>query len=271
MTLDIVIYRAGSSWARVFEDALEAGIKRHGVIPEIRKRHDKRPADLGIIWAHKETELFEMQRAHRADYMVMERGFIGDRHKMTSLGYNGLNGRAEFHAHDMPGDRWHKHFGDSWLKLWKTSGEYILIMGQVPGDASVQHVNINQWASNMAKLCKLLYPNVPVRFRPHPKRPVNKIAEISSISDTSLEEDLTNAVLVVTYSSNSGVNALLAGVPVVATDPGSMVYNMAAHNVTEPIIRPDRTQWAYNMAYCQWTEEEIANGDAWEHLKQRYQ
>ena len=29
-------------------------------------------------------------------------------------------------------------------------------------------------------------------------------------------------------------------------------------------------QWLYDMAYTQWTLAEIANGTAWEHLKQGY-
>jgi hypothetical protein len=203
----------------------------------------------------------------------MERGYIGDRMQWTSLGFNGLNGRAQFHADGMPGDRWSKYF-NGWLKPWKESGNYILLCGQVRGDASVRHIDIHRWLKNMEHLCRATYPEARVRYRPHPievQRKSYKTLKGVELSTRSLEEDLAEAAVCITYSSNVGVDAVLAGVPVIAVDPGSMVYHLASHNINEPPVRPNRTQWAHNMAYCQWTFDEIANGDAWEHLKRRYQ
>ena len=63
---------------------------------------------------------------------------------------------------------------------------------------------------------------------------------------------------------------MINGIPVVAMDPGSMAWGVARHDVTMDFYMPDRRQWLYDLAYKQWTIEEVENGNAWEHLKQRY-
>ncbi len=62
---------------------------------------------------------------------------------------------------------------------------------------------------------------------------------------------------------------MIAGVPVMAADPLSMIYNIAPHTVAElkKAKAPDeREQWANDLGYTQWSEEEIRSGMAWEHL-----
>jgi hypothetical protein len=83
-----------------------------------------------------------------------------------------------------------------------------------------------------------------------------------------LEEDLKNAHCVVTWNSNSAVEAAIYGKPVFAFDEGSMVWEIANKSLLDLDTPkyPDRKQWANNLAYCQWTLEEIRNGDAWRHL-----
>lgn len=281
--LSICIYWPGkvADWARPWLNAIEQGFRRHGLKPILSnyKKANEEPkikCDLAVFWSYRPIKIMEQQRANRADFLVMERGYIGDRKQWTSLGFNGLNGRADFQLNgSMPGDRWHRYFGDDWLRPWKENGRHILLIGQVVGDASVKNINFRQWLIGMVILIQHYYPGVEIRYRPHPivlERSPDSVKPIEGtiLSTRSLTEDLKDAGCAVTYNSNTGVDAILAGVPTVAVDPGSMVYHLAMHNINEQPIRPDRTQWAYNMAYCQWSSEEIQNGDAWEHLKQRY-
>jgi len=62
-----------------------------------------------------------------------------------------------------------------------------------------------------------------------------------------------------TYNSNTGVEAAMAGRPVIAMDEGSMAYEIAGHQVTD-IITPDRTAWAHALAWKQFTIDEIQSG-----------
>lgn len=252
--LDIVLYRSGSRWATPWEEAFAAGLRRHGVAFEQRPQAEWRVSDLAVIWAHRQRPLFDAQRAAGKHYLVMERGYVGDRMAWTSLGLDGLNGRARFpRAPD--GARWGRHFADL-LRPWsRAAGGTGLVIGQVPGDAALCGLDVAEWSRGVR--LRLSQIGLSTRFRPHP------------LSDTpparSLAEDLAGAALVVTFNSNAGVLAVLAGVPTVALDRGSMAWPVAGHALDET-VRPDRTGWAHDLAWAQWTEAEIAAGTPWPHI-----
>lgn len=200
------------------------------------------------------------------EVLVMERGYIGDRFKYTSLGWNGLNGHAEFPVHKSDnGERFKDHGGV--IKPWKREGNYALILGQVPRDASLQGKNMVPWYENIAFQIKEKY-NIPVLFRQHPdlnKRGINQIVGNTEKSTGTLSEALSGALFTVCYNSNSAVDSILAGVPCIVGDEGTMAYQMCGHEVGE-LIYPDREQWAYDLAWKQWDIEEIKSGKALENI-----
>lgn len=195
------------------------------------------------------------------EVLVMERGYLGDRFSWTSLAWNGLNGRGIFApTPDDGGARFRQHHAV--LQPWRQGPGYALIVGQVPGDASLQGVNLEPWYANMAGHARAA--GLEPVFRQHPvaarrgfrqgPRGVRKLTG-------SLEDALAGAAQVITYNSNTGVDALVAGVPVVADNEGSMAWPLAGQQVGE-FHRPEREQWAYDLAWKQWSLDEIASGDA---------
>ena len=70
------------------------------------------------------------------------------------------------------------------------------------------------------------------------------------------------------FRSNSGVEALLEGIPVFAFDDGSMAWSVCNRSLTdiESPSLPDRTQWLNDLSYAQWTLGEMKEGLAWRHL-----
>jgi hypothetical protein len=199
------------------------------------------------------------QRERELDVIILETGYInrGDgESNHYAAGYNGLNGRADFRNADSPNDRAIQLPVVLWP--WRQSGEHILLCGQVPWDASVDHINFKTWL-NTARERLSQTTDRPVRFRPHPQ-----IAK----PDMSLEEDLEDCWAVVTFNSNTGVDALLRGVPVFADDAGSMAYPIANKDISqiENPQTPERKQWLNNLAYTQWTPQEMRQGLAWAHL-----
>lgn len=244
-----------------------AGLKHHGINARIVNSSYPVPCDLAIFWGHHRRQIIRHQRDRGCRYLVMERAYIADRFRWISLGFDGLNGYAKFPVINDGGVRWNKHFGGL-LKPWKYGGDYALLIGQVPGDAAIANVNIDEWYDQIAKGLRL--QGKRVIFRPHPvaieRRMVRAPHEVEFDMGT-LQESLADASMVVTYSSNAGVDAVLAGVPTVACDRGSMAWDVAAHDLSERLVRPSREAWAHAMAYKQWLPEEIANGTAWEHLK----
>jgi hypothetical protein len=184
------------------------------------------------------------------------------------VGWGGLNGRADYCNRRMPSDRWKKLQVS--VAPWRTAGEHIVLCGQVPWDASVQHTDHIAWCRETAIQLRSLTKR-RVIFRPHPM--YNRVVpmedtgvELSSNAD--LIDDLQNAWAVVTFNSNAGVEATIAGIPAFAFDPGAMGYtimNQSLDLIERPAM-PKRGQWLSNLAYTQWTLEEIAQGLAWLHL-----
>jgi hypothetical protein len=196
--------------------------------------------------------------------IVLERGFTQPRREWFSLALNGLNGRGLFPPSDGDGSRWNRHFAHN-LQPWRQEeGNYALLIGQVPGDAALHGLDIVAWAQRTTT--KLVELGHRVVYRPHPKylTPCPKGAEYS---DGTLVEDLAGASRVVTYNSTTAVEAVLAGVPAVTLDIGSIAYPVASHELEAPLVRPDRTRWCNDLAWRQWSLAELEDGTAWAHIR----
>jgi hypothetical protein len=202
-------------------------------------------------------------RAQGHDVLVMERGYLGDRFKWTSLAWNGLNGHGQFPQIDDVGDRFNRHFE---LSPWQYDGDYILVMGQVPGDESLQGRDLLSWYAEAAKTAQKVYKK-PVLFRPHPeairKGYKQKIADIENCF-LPLRDSLKFAHAVVTFNSNSAVDAVIQGVPAIVFDKGTMAWDVAGKQIGQRIW-PCRQRWAAALAWKQWSMDEIATGFALTH------
>lgn len=233
------------------------------------------PCDVAVIfglvkksYANTQTKA-EVIRRHRGPLLVLERGFVR-RNEYWSLGWGGINGRADFCNAASPYDRW-SALGVN-MATWKrqqTQGP-VLVCGQVPWDVTVQDTDHNRWCREMVS--RVRQAGFEVWFRPHPyaaERGVDYGVRADRLSRAPLTDDLKHARACVTYSSNAGVEAALAGVPVYAGDEGSMALPVA-HRELEALLHdtayPEREQWAAGLAYAQWTEAELASGAAWAHI-----
>ena len=250
---EIVLYHNTSQHQRHWIGCFSEGLKRHNVKHTISG--SPAACDIGVVWGVRNM------MADRV--IVMERGYFGDRLKNTSCGWGGLNGRADFNNKDSPSDRWGKHGVE--VSPWNSDGSYVLLIGQVAGDMSVDGVDLQSWYSETAQRIRLP-TGMPVVFRPHPLSRTGQSVPGCYTRNCDLQKVLDSAYACVTYNSNAGVDAVFAGVPTVAMDMGSMAWDVSGHDVDDIAYMPDRTQWLNNLAYCQWTESEIRTGDAWEHL-----
>ena len=242
----------------------------------LRSVEDYEPSDIAVVFgvyksrvqaSHARGRIISQQRQKKCDVIVLETGYInrgdGDNHHYAA-GFNGLNGRADFKNHGMPADRSEK-LGVR-LKPWKEAGEHVLLCGQIPWDASVDHVNIQQWLLDAVNLIRGRTTR-EIIFRPHPLTRVPALGG-TRYSTRPLVDDLAKAHCCVTFNSNSAVEAAIAGVPVIAYDEGSMAYTIAGHDwrdVEDP-PKPDRKQWLYDLCYTQWTLDEMREGLAWRPL-----
>ncbi|MEM7559939.1 MAG: hypothetical protein AAF394_12535 [Planctomycetota bacterium] len=271
-------------------EAVCAGIRSHGLQPTIKGINDvyqpchvlvtfgvakditpRGRAVRELVEAHKQNHLPLPKSGEcppvEAAHLVIERGFIR-RDEYFMVGWNGLNGRAQYFNRNSRSDRW-QNLGTE-LAPWREEGNHVVLCGQVPWDASVQHTDHRRWCQATASF---LVDNStrPVRFRPHPLQRDAIPMEIPGVELSEAEtltEDLQDAWAVVTFNSNAGVEATLGGVPAFVADAGAMGYGVLCNDlkwINDPPI-PQRDQWLCDLAYTQWTLEEIAAGDAFGHL-----
>lgn len=205
---------------------------------------------------------------HNGPVVVVEKGYV-DRDHYWAAGIGGINGRADFGGISDQGDRWAKLGIEP--KPWDPRGDYILVIGQVPWDVSVQDSNHVGWCGKITSTLDAM--GYKVRFRPHPhavKSGANYNLAIP-LSQAKLADDLAGAKCVITFNSNTGVDATLAGKPVIAFDDGSMVRELAGRGIEaiEHPKMPDRSRWCQALAYAQWSPAEFAQGKAWRHLRPR--
>lgn len=256
-------------------EALREGLARHGVSVQFATRDVPTPGDIVVTWSIKQPLVIAAAKASGTPLLVMERGHLPNRMAWTSCGWGGLGGRGTYPAVDDGGDRWRRHWPDL-MKPWRAEGCHALLLGQVAGDAALYSMEgtFDGWAQ---RVCDELRAAgwADVVFRPHPltrRHGAERCPEGARLSKAdALDADLDGAAVAVGFNSTALVETVLAGVPTVTLDPaGAMAAPVAMHGIPKcgsALDRPDRTQWAHRLAWCQWSLDEIRAGTAWEHLR----
>ena len=199
-----------------------------------------------------------------------------------------------------PSDRWERIRKEQNIKIdpWKKyRGKYVLIFLQHAIDTSLfrmieKYGSIYNWLHHAVRLVRK-NTDLPIVIRPHPKHgaasnhfEANRIDEIfkefkdvrwsENIGQNNLSggdyllRDLREAHAAVGWTSNALTEAACAGVPVYPMSGGAMCLPVACFDFTKidnNVECVDRHQWLSDLAYCQWTREEILNGTAWNHIK----
>ena len=168
---------------------------------------------------------------------------------------------------------------------WKQDGEYILLCMQKVGDASLRGADVFQWTEDTVNNIRN-HTDRQIVIRPHPLYRKSKLhntlkekvlavadvhwqeADVTKPDFVAIDKQLKNAWCTVTYSSGTGVDAVLNGIPNVACDKGSMVYEVSSKEISE-VENPftgDKTEWANKIAHCQWSIDEFESGECWEHV-----
>lgn len=242
--------------------AFKAGLEEHKVDVRVTDCDDYDNEDLVVQWGIRNQKLISKSK----NYLILERGYVGDREEYTSTGFNGLNGRGYSpRPPEELTDRVVNLACKNMYAIGQGRGKYILVLGQVPSDMSVKPVNYNKWLQDKVMWLRKEYPEILIRYRPHPldKEPfipdlVNEVSEGRTVG-----EDIINAVFTVSLSSNAGVDSLLMGKLVMTDSDVSMVKRFDRRLYSGG----ERMEWFNNICYRQWTIEEMASGQAWEHLK----
>lgn len=229
--------------------AFASGLQRHGWRTTIS--HQPAKCDLLMLWGVRRKDCITRQKELGGEVCILERGYTAWP-QWISVSFGGqLNGRATFRGPFTDSSRFEKYLSHL-LYPWKPDdGGEVIVMGQCYGDTSCGEINVRSYFPAMVNAFEK--QGFKTRFRPHPREKVT----------VPIADDLAKARFVVTWNSISGVDAVLAGVPTVAMDQGSMVWDVAGHELTMP-PKPRRAAWAHALAWKQWQMSELASGECWE-------
>lgn len=129
----------------------------------------------------------------------------------------------------------------------------------------------NAYAENLFQQLREIAKKISIVYRPKPSWQGAREIEGTrfSGSGTTLKRELEKANLLITHGSAASVEAIVAGVPVIALGPCAArpVAGLEITNETvlDPYFPSDpaRYQWLWNLAYCQWNVDELQSGEAW--------
>lgn len=277
----------------------EMGIKR-GVSYEYDEEY--RPCDVAVFlgsWKPDRTRTWHQTRVsikqNSKCFVVIETPLLGremfKKNKHYRVGVNGFLNRDALWGDNVtrPSDR----FEELGLKYngWKSKedlGDKIVIALQLAGDASLRNLDINEWCLDTVRTLRE-HTQRPIEIRTHPgvseKGMGNHeelfkqfaFANFTNVSfvngkEVPWEEHLKDAYCVVSYSSGLAIDAVLNGYPVIACDEGNFAWNVAETKLSnienlKLATEQEVEQWLYNLAYCQWTPEEMESGKCWAHLE----
>lgn len=257
------VWRLRKSWHRFRAGrALRTAVAQDGWTVVDSQPNRPAGADIAVIWSWKQPKVIADRLSSGGHLLVLERGFLPPRNDWVSMSWDGFNGRGVFPGAADDGARFEQLYGHL-LKPWKREDNgLVLLAGQVPGDAALAGLDLTAWAQSVTD--QLVDMGLSVVYRPHPQKRT-RCPKGAVLSYETLQQDLERAGRVVVYNSTLAVEAALAGVPVVALDAGSVAWPMASHALDAPLVRPDRTQWCHDLAWRQWSLNELRNGSAWRH------
>ena len=244
--------------------------------------------DRNTPW-HK-TKKSIVQRTKR--FIVMETPLLGrqavgdimpdDSYRIGVGGF--LQDTGNFNNVNKPIDRWLKikeKFNLS-IEGWNDNlnGPIVIVM-QLPGDASLKGCNISHWSWAIADFVRnKMNDQRHIIFRlPQLPREYDQkyIDRCSSIPNSEFivgtyenkQPMLKEAYCTITYTSGMAVESVLAGTPTIACDPGNFAFPISATDIGQlnHLKRTSRQQWVQDLAYTQWSEDEIEIGEPWRHLK----
>lgn len=266
------------------------------VLIDIDRGHS--PCDVAIImgsWKPREKDHHLVRTSvveNSPCFIVVETPLLGRKTSQPNTHFRvGVNGflykSGKFFTEQQVNGARLSNLNISW-NGWKNdpNGHIVLLM-QLPGDASLRGINFFSWAKYaIEEIRKKTNKKIIVRTHPlyNPKdgdeyyKFVADIftsgltnIEFSKGKEKTLDQELKGAYCTVAYSSGSSIDSIIAGIPAIACDPGNFAYDISTNFIGEINHlklkeSKDIVRWLETLAYSQWTVEEMENGVVWNHL-----
>lgn len=227
-------------------------------------------AELAVMWGVTPPTTLEFMRARNLPCLVMDFpywnrcGKIRPGNEYYKISLNGQHPAKYIMEEDLPDDRYRSTKGPA-IQPWRTGGKVIVLAGMGTKAAIQNGYKPGEWEWKTVQLIKK-QTDMPIVYRPKPKTEVPTISDtIHDDTSRPLEETLRDAALLVCHHGNPTVTALAMGIPIFMNGPIGAASHFASwdmKNINAP-IRPDgREKFFNNIAYWQWSVDEIKSGEA---------
>lgn len=266
---------------RVLSDAFLEGVRSCG--DEVKAR-PLQPhvevdewADVACMVGVKSRELFHAHWRAGVHTVYLDKGYT--RHSVSGgiraweywrVAVDGHHPTHQLEKMTAPRDRLDRL--DLHLTSWRNRGEHIVFAG-----SSAKYHDFYSLPDPTAYAAKYIkrirsYSKRRIVYRPKPSWKEAVPIEGADYSEGgSISEALQDAHALVTHGSNAVFEAILMGIPCIVL--GDAVAKSISSTDVAQIERPwlatmgEREQWLANLAYMQWTQAEMASGEAWRHIR----
>tara|TARA_Y100000287_G_scaffold169633_1_gene154705 strand:- start:10619 stop:11464 length:846 start_codon:yes stop_codon:yes gene_type:complete len=253
-------------------DAFASGITNCGHTYSYNEYDCDVPVIWSVLWHGRmagNKKVWDYFKAQNKQVLVLEVGGL-KRGTTWKVGIDGINKEAYF-GPDGNDDTRAKELGLT-LKPWQENNNGdILICAQHNKSHQLRSVlQTNLILDTLEHIRNQTDRRIIVR--PHPRCPltgmehefpnvvIQRPVHVKGTYD-DFDLNLSNVFMLYSYSSNPGLQAVMEGIPV-AVSESSLAYPVANEwfcNLND-IKRPDRTQWLNDLAYTEWTLDEIRAG-----------
>lgn len=247
-------YKRGDHIAR----AMCEGLARHGVQHALRTSFDGVQADVAIAygWIHADVLKAHPQFAYWDLGYWNRRPLRAPQDGAHRLSFNSWD-TADHMPRGMPADRFEAS-GIELLRPAPRSSDIALIAGMSAKSARVHGYGLDAWERQAATIARARGWRAVLR----PKAP--------RVVIDAIETALMHCGLLVTHHSNCAVDAIIAGVPVWALrGVGRLVSPADCPQFGNAMLLGEAARRAImaDVAYAQWTVDEMRSGAAWEFMR----
>lgn len=297
MDVKVFLSSANDQKFRVALEKMAFGVARHGDAVHITAASHYEDCDVAVFfgsWKDRNVLHHNLKRsivANAPNFVVLETPLIGRgpvKEAMDDVWYRvGVNGFLSdsglFHnGAPKAADRWQQisdHFGIG-LKDYRINDKGPVVVAlQLPGDASLRGASIEQWClATCKKIRKQTKRQITIRLpqlqRQWDQGPLIEAGRLPNVNfeqgtAVNLVSTLSQAFCTVSYSSGFAIDSLINGCPAIATNSANFAYPLGLTSVSciSRMKLPCREQWIRDLAYCQWSQDELGDGAVWENLR----
>jgi len=243
--------------ARIVANAMNDGLKRHGIKTIVRDKFNGVEGDIAVAYGWVHETVFKAY----GKYLYFDLGYW-DR-KPSGKPKEGLHRLSinswcpvEYMARGMPADR----LTDSGIVISEQStGKNIFVAGMSEKACRTHGFAFKQWEENAMQVIRGVTKR-PIVYRSKPSK---------AVPGTPIAEELRRSSAVVAYHGGVAVDAMIEGVAVYMEKGIGTLGSMKDLREVDAATPPDmetRIAFLSDVAYCQWTPEEMRNGKVWNHV-----